>query len=186
MCQRRRRWLWILGGPGLSWALFWSPEKEWRWWRECSPWQQAVYRKGQSRLYFLRKLHSFNVCSQMLHVFYQSVLASAYIFAAICSGSSIRAGDSEKLNTLIKKDCSVLGTALETLELVVDREMLHKLLNIMENITPPSTTYWSDNRGSLVRHLIMLFDQSNKKSWLEIQIKPSNVNKNPICQREVD
>ena len=43
---------------------------------------EAVYRKGQSRLYFLRKLRSFNMCSKMLHIFYQSVVASAIL---LCS-----------------------------------------------------------------------------------------------------
>ena len=73
----------------------------------------------------------------MLHIFYQSVVASAVFFAAICWGSSLRAGNSKKLNNLIKKPGSVLGTALESLELVVERRMLHKLLNIMENTTHP-------------------------------------------------
>ncbi|TKS65974.1 putative RNA-directed DNA polymerase from transposon BS [Collichthys lucidus] len=31
---------------------------------------EAVYKKGMSRLYFLRKLRSFNVCSKMLEIFY--------------------------------------------------------------------------------------------------------------------
>ena len=31
---------------------------------------EAVYKKGTSRLYFLRKLRSFNVCSKMLEIFY--------------------------------------------------------------------------------------------------------------------
>ena len=52
---------------------------------------EAVYRKGKSRLYFLRKQRSFNVCSKMLHIFYESVVASEIFFAAICWGSSIRA-----------------------------------------------------------------------------------------------
>lgn len=29
----------------------------------------AVYKKGLSRLYFLRRLRFFNVCSRMLHMF---------------------------------------------------------------------------------------------------------------------
>ena len=58
-------------------------------------------------------------------------------FAATCWGSSIRASDTKKLNKLIKKAGSVLGTALEPLELVVERRMLHKLLNIMDNTTHP-------------------------------------------------
>ncbi|KAI3356294.1 hypothetical protein L3Q82_017188, partial [Scortum barcoo] len=46
---------------------------------------EAVYKKGMSRLYFLRKLRSFNVGSRMLEIFYQSVVASAIFFAAIIS-----------------------------------------------------------------------------------------------------
>ncbi|KAI3352520.1 hypothetical protein L3Q82_005460 [Scortum barcoo] len=43
---------------------------------------EAVYKKGMSRLYFLRRLRSFNVGSRMLEIFYQSVVASAIFFAA--------------------------------------------------------------------------------------------------------
>ena len=56
---------------------------------------------------------------------------------------------SKKLNRLIKKAGSVLETSLELLELVVERRVLHKLLNIMDN-TSLSLAYWSDNRVSTV------------------------------------
>src|SRR4029434_2011908 len=36
----------------------------------------ALYKKGQSRLFFLRKLRSFDVCKEMLLMFHQSVMAS--------------------------------------------------------------------------------------------------------------
>ena len=98
---------------------------------------EAVYKKGQSRLYFLRKLRPFNVCSKMLHMFYRSVVESTIFFVAICWGSSIRASDSKRLNRLIRKAGSVLGTTLEPLELVVERRMLNKLLNIMDNNAHP-------------------------------------------------
>ena len=77
--------------------------KKWRWWRATDKYPgvhhdnrldwdtEAVYRKGQSRLHFLRKLGTFNVCGKMLHIFYQSVVASAVIFAAISWGNSFRA-----------------------------------------------------------------------------------------------
>ena len=35
---------------------------------------EAVYNKGQSKLYFLKKLRSFNVCSKMFHTFFKSVV----------------------------------------------------------------------------------------------------------------
>ena len=70
---------------------------------------EAVYKKGMSRLYFLRKLRSFNVCSKMLEIFHQSVVASAIFFAAVCWGSSFRASDMNRLDKIIKKAGSVLG-----------------------------------------------------------------------------
>ena len=92
---------------------------------------------GRDRAHnFLRKLRSFNVCRNKLRVFWQSVMASAILFEVICRGSSIRARDSKKLKKMMKAG-SVLGTALETLELVVERSMLRKLLNIMGNTTYP-------------------------------------------------
>ena len=44
----------------------------------------AVYRKSQSRLFFLRRLRSLDVCGEMLHMFYRSVVASTIFYAAIC------------------------------------------------------------------------------------------------------
>ena len=54
------------------------------------------------------------------------------MLGSICWGSSIR--DSKKLNKLIKKAGSVLGTALET---ILKRRMLHKLVNIKNNTDHP-------------------------------------------------
>ena len=85
---------------------------------------EAVYKKGMSRLYFLRKLRSF----------YQSVVASAIFFAVMCWGSSIRASDTNRLDKIIKKAGSVLGLRQESFETMVERRMLNKLLSIMDNV----------------------------------------------------
>ena len=95
----------------------------------------AVYKKGQNRLYFLKKLQSFSVCNKMLHIFYKSVIESAILSAAIRWGSSIRDSDL-KLNKPIKKAGSVLGTVVKPLELIVQRRILHKM-NIMDNSEHP-------------------------------------------------
>ena len=72
----------------------------------------AVYKKGQSRLYFLWKLRFFSIYRKMLHIFYKSVVESSILSAVICLGSSIRATDLKRLNKLIKK----AGSVLEPLE----------------------------------------------------------------------
>ena len=73
----------------------------------------------------------------MLHIFCESVVDSTIFFAVICWSRSISASDPEKLNKLIKKAGSLLGTALEPLELTGEGKMLHKLLNIMDSLTLP-------------------------------------------------
>ena len=73
--------------------------------------------------------------------------ASAMFFAAICWGSSVRGSDFLKLNELIQKAGAVLGTDQE---LVVGRKMLHKLLNIVDNILVLSV----DSKKSLINQTI--------------------------------
>ena len=81
-----------------------------------------AYKKGQSRLYFLRNLRYYSVCRKMLHIFYKSVVESSVSSAVICWKSSIRASDLKKLKKLIKKAGSVLGTVMEPLELIVQKK----------------------------------------------------------------
>ena len=58
---------------------------------------EAVYKKGQSRLYFLRRLLSFNI---MLKMFYQSVVASTIFFAVVCWDSRLWAADTNKISRI--------------------------------------------------------------------------------------
>uniref|UniRef100_A0A8C6LZA4 Reverse transcriptase domain-containing protein n=2 Tax=Nothobranchius furzeri TaxID=105023 RepID=A0A8C6LZA4_NOTFU len=99
-------------------------------WRKNS---EAVYKKGHSRLHFLRTLRSFNVCSKMLQIFYKSVVESVISSAIVCWGSSIRSRDLKRLNSLIKKAGSVLGTTVEPLEEIMQRRILQRIKKIMDN-----------------------------------------------------
>ena len=65
--------------------------------------RNTVYRKGLSRLFFLRMLRSFNVCRTMLQIFYQSVVASVIFYVVVCWGSRVKAADTNRLNKLIRK-----------------------------------------------------------------------------------
>ncbi|KAI4890987.1 hypothetical protein NFI96_031382 [Prochilodus magdalenae] len=47
-----------------------------------------LYRKGQSRLYFLRRLGSFNICRKLLQMFHQTLVSSCLFYAVVCWGGS--------------------------------------------------------------------------------------------------
>nr|XP_054588772.1 sorting nexin-22 isoform X1 [Nothobranchius furzeri] len=99
-------------------------------WRKNS---KAVYKKGHSRLHFLRTLRFFNVCCKMLQIFYKSVVESVISSAIVCWGSSIRSRDLKRLNSLIKKAGSVLGTTVEPLEEIMQRRILQRIKKRMDN-----------------------------------------------------
>ena len=74
----------------------------------------ALYKKGQSRFFFLRKLRSFDVCKEMLLMFYQSVMASVLFYAAVCWGGNMSKRDTGRLDKLVRKAGSVVGQSLGT------------------------------------------------------------------------
>ncbi|KAI4892522.1 hypothetical protein NFI96_005753 [Prochilodus magdalenae] len=99
-----------------------------------------VYKKAQSRLYFLRRLGSFRICQKLLLMFYQSVVASVLFYAVVCWGGSISKRDAGRLDRLVRKAGSVLGLELESLTPLAERRALNKLLNIMDNVHHPLHT----------------------------------------------
>ena len=129
---------------------------------------EAVYKKGMSRLYFLRKLRSFNMCSKMLEIFYQSVVASVLFFAVVCWGSSIGASDTNRLKKLIRKAGSVIGCKQDTLESVVERRTLKKPLSIMDNPLHPLHHTLVRQRSTFSKRLLQLCCHNNRyrKSFL--------------------
>nr|XP_019946005.1 PREDICTED: connective tissue growth factor-like [Paralichthys olivaceus] len=77
----------------------------------------ALYRKGQSRLYLLRKLRSFGVQGALLRTFFDTVVASAIFSGVVCWSSSISTADRKRLDKLIKKASSVLAQEGQTCDL---------------------------------------------------------------------
>ena len=51
----------------------------------------------------------------MLRMFYESVVASAILFAVVCWISRLRVPDANRLNKLIRKASDIVGVELDTL-----------------------------------------------------------------------
>ncbi|TWW56097.1 Homeodomain-interacting protein kinase 1 [Takifugu flavidus] len=67
---------------------------------------RQLYKKTQSRMYFLRRLRSFNICRKLLWMFYQSVVASILSYAVVCWGGEcdksgpLQAGEADQAGQL--------------------------------------------------------------------------------------
>ena len=115
-----------------------------------------LVRKAQQRLFFLRRLRSFEVCSEMLHMFYQSVVASVLFYAAVCWGGSMTDRNSRRLDRLVKKASSVLGRSLDPLGAVVERRTRSIVQSILENDRHPLHSILEGQRSSNSWRLISL------------------------------
>ena len=85
----------------------------------------TVYRKRQN-LFFLRWLRSFDVCSDMLCMFYHTIIESTLFYAVVCWGSCTTDTNCRRLDKLVKKASSVVGRRLDPLSAVVEQRMRRK------------------------------------------------------------
>lgn len=97
----------------------------------------ALYRKGQSSMFFLSRLRSFGVCSGLLKTFYQSMVASALFFAVVCWWGGVKTGEVNRLNKFVRKARSVVGLDLDSLETVAERRVKDKICAILDNLSHP-------------------------------------------------
>ncbi|KAI3358325.1 hypothetical protein L3Q82_014767 [Scortum barcoo] len=106
-------------------------------------------------MYFLRRLRSFNICSKLLQMFYQSVVASVLFYTVVCWGGSISKKDTSRLDKLIRRAGSVVGTKLDSLVTVAESRTLDKLLDIMDNASHPLHTVISNQRSLFSERLLL-------------------------------
>lgn len=77
------------------------------------------------------------MCWTMLKMFYESVLASALLYAVACWRNRLRVTNIYRLNKLIHKASDVVGLELESLTTVSERRMLSKMHLILGNSSHP-------------------------------------------------
>ena len=84
-------------------------------------------------LHLLRRLRSSGVQRTLLWVFYNTLVASALLYAVVCRGGSSMDRDWKRLKKLVRRASSVLDCPLDSLEVLGERRMLAKLMSIMDN-----------------------------------------------------
>ncbi|KAI3374422.1 hypothetical protein L3Q82_006245 [Scortum barcoo] len=113
-------------------------------------------------MYFLRRLRSFNICSKLLQMFYQSVVASVLFYTVVCWGGSISKKETSRLDKLIRRAGSVVGTKLDSLVTVAESRTLDKLLDIMDNASHPLHTVISNQRSLFSERLLLPKCRTNR------------------------
>ncbi|TWW53320.1 hypothetical protein D4764_0013870 [Takifugu flavidus] len=97
----------------------------------------TLVKKGNSRLFLLRRLRSFGVQGPLLRTFYDSVVGSAIFYGFVCWSSSITDRDRKRMDRLVRRASSVLGCPLDSVEVVGNGRMMAKLSSMLNNMSHP-------------------------------------------------
>ncbi|TWW75335.1 hypothetical protein D4764_14G0013380 [Takifugu flavidus] len=96
---------------------------------------ETLVKKGNSRLFLLRRLRSFGVQGPLLRSFYDSVVGSAIFYGIACWSSSITDRNSWRMDRLLRRASSVLGCPLDSVEVVGNGRLMAKLSSMLNNTT---------------------------------------------------
>ena len=112
----------------------------------------------------------------MLRMFYESVVAGAFLYAVTCWGSGLRAGDTNRLEKLVRKASNVVGVELDSLAVVAERRSLAKLHAIMDNPSHPLHTDLTDRRSTFSVRLTLprCSTERHRKSFIPTAIRLYN------------
>lgn len=97
---------------------------------------EVLYKRGQSCLYFPRRLRSFNSCRPLLRSFYQ---IGGLFFGDVYWGEGARTADKNRLNKLIRKMSSTTRVQLDTVLQVAEVRISFKLATILKKHFPPTS-----------------------------------------------
>ena len=118
-------------------------------WRENS---KTLISRLNQRLYFLRRLRSFNFSPNSLKMFYNAIIESIICFGISSWGSSICFEDKRNINRIIKKASKLTKTKHDDLDCLYKKACHKKLITIIVDESHPLCG--SFTRSSRSGHLL--------------------------------
>ena len=84
----------------------------------------SLCKKGQQRLYCLRKLAKFNIDKNLMKMFYSAYIHSAITFSIVCWFGNLSIKDKNSLGKIVRMASKIIGIQLEGLEAFYNRQLL--------------------------------------------------------------
>ena len=92
---------------------------------------EAIAKKGQQRLYFLRKLNSFSVDTKFLKLFYKSFIESILTFSFICWFGSLSVRNKNSLQKIVNISSKVISEPQRSLQAFFEQQVVRKAFSII-------------------------------------------------------
>ena len=97
-----------------------------------------IVKKAQQRLYFLRRLRSFGLTTQVMLNFYRAVIESVLTFSISVWFGSITQKETLRLNRVVKTASRIIGRDLPSLEILYQQRLLGRATLISQDTSHPA------------------------------------------------
>ena len=98
---------------------------------------EMLCKKGQQRLFCLRKLAKFQVDKSLMILFYRAFVESVISFSIICWYGNLGIKQKNALNGIVRGASKIVGEKFSCLSLIYDRQVLMKASCIREDSSHP-------------------------------------------------
>ncbi|KAK2182952.1 hypothetical protein NP493_330g01025 [Ridgeia piscesae] len=97
-----------------------------------------IVKKAQQWLYFLRRLRSFGLTTQVMLNFYRAVTESVLVFSIKVWLGSIIQNETLRLNRVVKPASRIIGRDLPSLEILYQQRLLGRATLISQDSSHPA------------------------------------------------
>jgi len=94
---------------------------------------EAICKKGQQRLYCLRKLRSFNIDKTLMELFYKSYIEPVLSFSISCWFGNLSVKYKNSLNKLVKNSGKIIGKEQRGLSGLFNRNVLSRAHSVISD-----------------------------------------------------
>ena len=130
-----------------------------------------VHKKINQRLFFLRKLYSFNLNNRILQLFYKSCIESIILFCVCAWGGNGKVQNKTRINRVIKKACKLTHFPFPYTDEILTNACIKKLKSILEDSSHPLHTdlQFSARSGRLI--YLKTNRERYKNSFMPLSVK---------------
>ncbi|KAK2186906.1 hypothetical protein NP493_185g06015 [Ridgeia piscesae] len=98
----------------------------------------TVVKKAQQRLYFLRRLRSFGLTTQIMLTFYRAAIESVLTFSLTVWFGSVTVKEKVRLNRVVKTASRIMGRELPSLESLYQQRLSGRAVLISHDSSHPA------------------------------------------------
>ena len=99
---------------------------------------QAIVKKAQQRLYFLRRLRKFGIKKEIMINFYRATVESVLTYAITVWYGNISKAEKMSLDKIVKTASKIIGSDLPLLEVLYENRLRNKALSIIKDTAHPA------------------------------------------------